>query len=71
MIFEAVHGILTGSYVISLEPNGYIEQTMLLDIGLDNLQAGNYEVRAIFDYYTPGVHGLNALETPSLTLPVS
>ena len=70
IIFEAIHGILTASYLISLEPNGYIEQTMLLDIGLDNLQAGNYEIRAIFDYYAPGVHGLNALETPSITVTV-
>jgi hypothetical protein len=70
VIFEAAHGILTGSYLISLEPNGYIEQTMLLDIGLDNLQAGNYEVRAIFAYYVPDVHGLNALETPSITVTV-
>ena len=66
MIFEAVHGILPASYVISLEPYGYIEQTMLLDIGLDNLQVGNYEVRAIFDYRL-GNYSLIALETPSIT----
>ncbi len=69
MIFEAIHGILPASYVISLGPNGYIEQTMLLDIGLDNLQAGNYEVRAIFDYMLDN-YSLIALETPSITVTV-
>ncbi len=67
VILRVSKGIMATVYDILLEPNGYIKQTLKFgrSWGLTPLQAGTYEIRAIFEA------GLNrtssiTLETPSI-----